>query len=213
MGVLNTKGVFGIPASASTVFNIVSILFGLSLAYYLSGGGWLNAGDKNAVPDAPSQWAIIGMAIGTLIGGAAQFLMQLPVAVQGRLSLLTAPQFYRSRREKSHCADDAGDPRHLGRADQCADKHVFRLGHRRCARLAQLRISLDAVPDRPVRRRRRNGGDPRAFAPGQRRQDKRIPRHRFVVDESCFPNDAALRLRADRSGRTDRPAHLRTRKI
>ena len=78
MGVLNTKGIFGIPASASTVFNIVSIVFGLGLAYYLSGGGWLNSSDKNAIPDFPSQWAIIGMAIGTLIGGAAQFLMQLP---------------------------------------------------------------------------------------------------------------------------------------
>ncbi len=78
MGVLNTKGVFGIPASASTVFNIVSIIFGLGLAYWLSGGGWLSAGDKNAIPDFPSQWAIIGMAIGTLIGGAAQFLMQIP---------------------------------------------------------------------------------------------------------------------------------------
>ena len=78
MGVLNTKGIFGIPASASTVFNVVSIVFGLGLAYWLSGGGWLNSGDKNAVPDFPSQWAIIGMAIGTLIGGAAQFLMQLP---------------------------------------------------------------------------------------------------------------------------------------
>src|SRR5215212_3081222 len=44
MGVLNTKGVFGVPASASTVFNIVSIVFGLGLAYWLSGGGWLNAG-------------------------------------------------------------------------------------------------------------------------------------------------------------------------
>jgi putative peptidoglycan lipid II flippase len=78
MGVLNTKGVFGIPASASTVFNFVSIILGLGLAYWLSGGGWLSTADKNAVPDAPSQWAIIGMAIGTLIGGAAQFLMQVP---------------------------------------------------------------------------------------------------------------------------------------
>lgn len=82
MGVLNTKGIFGIPASASTVFNIVSIIFGLGLAYYLSGGGWLNSGDKNAVPDFPSQWAIIGMAIGTLIGGAAQFLMQIPSLIK-----------------------------------------------------------------------------------------------------------------------------------
>ena len=79
MGVLNTKGVFGVPASASTVFNIVSIIFGLALAFWLSGGGWLVAGgDKDAIPGAAAQWAIIGMAIGTLIGGASQFLMQIP---------------------------------------------------------------------------------------------------------------------------------------
>jgi putative peptidoglycan lipid II flippase len=78
MGVLNTKGVFGIPASASTVFNIVSIIFGVALAYWLSGGGWEKLADKNAVPSGAAQWAIIGMAIGTLIGGAAQFLMQIP---------------------------------------------------------------------------------------------------------------------------------------
>jgi putative peptidoglycan lipid II flippase len=78
MGVLNTKGVFGVPASASTVFNIASIVFGLTLAYWLSGGGWFSSADKNAVPGAAAQWAIIGMSVGTLIGGAAQFLMQVP---------------------------------------------------------------------------------------------------------------------------------------
>lgn len=78
MGVLNTKGVFGIPASASTIFNIVSIIFGLAFAYWLSGGGWSAPKDHNAVPEANAQWAIIGMAIGTLIGGGAQFLMQIP---------------------------------------------------------------------------------------------------------------------------------------
>src|SRR5215218_1779979 len=65
MGVLNTKGIFGIPASASTVFNITSLLFGLGIAYWLSGGGWLSSSDKNAVPGEAAQWAIIGMAIGT----------------------------------------------------------------------------------------------------------------------------------------------------
>src|SRR5690606_13124939 len=69
MGVLNTKNIFGIPASASTVFNIVSICVGLGLAYWLSGGGWTVPKDKNAVPDSAAQWAIIGMSIGTLIGG------------------------------------------------------------------------------------------------------------------------------------------------
>ncbi len=78
MGVLNTKGIFGVPASASTVFNISSIAFGLGFAYWLSGGGWLANSGNNAVPGAAAQWAIVGMAIGTLIGGAAQFLMQLP---------------------------------------------------------------------------------------------------------------------------------------
>lgn len=78
MGVLNTKNIFGIPASASTVFNIVSICVGLGLAYWLSGGGWTVPKDKNAVPDSAAQWAIIGMSIGTLIGGASSLAMQLP---------------------------------------------------------------------------------------------------------------------------------------
>lgn len=78
MGVLNTKGIFGVPASASTVFNVVSIFFGLGVAYWLSGGSWNVPKDPKAIPEMPAQWAIIGMAIGTLIGGAAQFAMQLP---------------------------------------------------------------------------------------------------------------------------------------
>jgi putative peptidoglycan lipid II flippase len=78
MGVLNTKGIFGIPASASTAFNIVSIIVGLGFAYWLSGGNWITPKDVNAIPEFNAQWAIIGMAIGTLIGGAAQFLIQVP---------------------------------------------------------------------------------------------------------------------------------------
>lgn len=82
MGVLNTKGIFGIPASASTVFNICSIVFGLALAYWLSGGSWVTSVAKDFVPDGAAQWAIIGMAIGTLIGGSAQFLMQVPSLIK-----------------------------------------------------------------------------------------------------------------------------------
>ncbi len=78
MGVLNTKGVFGVPASASTVFNIVSIIFGLGFAYWLAGGTWQGSSDKSMIPSEGAQWAIIGMSIGTLIGGGAQFLMQVP---------------------------------------------------------------------------------------------------------------------------------------
>lgn len=78
MGVLNTKGRFGIPASASTAFNIVSIVFGLGFAYWLSGGVWERSVDKLIVPNDAAQWAIIGMSIGTLLGGAAQLLIQIP---------------------------------------------------------------------------------------------------------------------------------------
>ena len=78
MGVLNTKGRFGVPASASTAFNVVSIIVGLALASYLSGGGWEKSIDRNLIPSEAAQWAIIGMAIGTLLGGAAQFLIQVP---------------------------------------------------------------------------------------------------------------------------------------
>ncbi len=78
MGVLNTKGRFGIPASASTAFNIASIIFGLVVAYWLSGGVWERSLDKITVPSNAAQWAIIGMSVGTIIGGAAQLLIQLP---------------------------------------------------------------------------------------------------------------------------------------
>ncbi len=77
MGVLNTKGNFGVPASSSTVFNIISIFLGLGIAYWLSGGGWEKTG-KTDFPSDAAQWAIIGMSIGTLIAGASQFVMQVP---------------------------------------------------------------------------------------------------------------------------------------
>ncbi|MBK9215287.1 MAG: murein biosynthesis integral membrane protein MurJ [Chloracidobacterium sp.] len=78
MGVLNTKGRFGIPASASTAFNIVSVVFGLGLAFWLSGGAWERSVDKITIPSDAAQWAIIGMSIGTLLGGAAQLAIQIP---------------------------------------------------------------------------------------------------------------------------------------
>src|SRR5688572_33253650 len=82
MGVLNTKGRFGIPASASTAFNIASITFGLIFAYVLSGGGWETSFEKDVIPSDAAQWAITGMAIGTLIGGAAQLLIQVPSLIK-----------------------------------------------------------------------------------------------------------------------------------
>lgn len=63
MGMLNTKGRFFIPSMASSFFNMGSIIGGVSLALILPRFGYP---------------AIMGMAIGTLIGGFLQLAGQLP---------------------------------------------------------------------------------------------------------------------------------------
>lgn len=67
MGILNTKGRFFVPAFASSFFNLGSLIGGVSLAFILPRYG---------------QPAIVGMAIGTLIGGLAQLGIQLPTLVK-----------------------------------------------------------------------------------------------------------------------------------
>jgi putative peptidoglycan lipid II flippase len=64
MGMLNAKSVFGMPAMASSFFNIGSIVGGVIL------GAWI---DPHFGPRA-----LVGLAIGTLIGGALQLGVQLP---------------------------------------------------------------------------------------------------------------------------------------
>ena len=64
MGMLNAKSVFGMPAMASSFFNIGSIVGGVALGYYF---------DRHF-----GIAALTGLAIGTVFGGALQFLVQLP---------------------------------------------------------------------------------------------------------------------------------------
>ena len=84
MGVLNTKDHFGVPASASTMFNVGSILGGLAFAYafapdYIAGiTRQVLAGNATTPDPSGASHAIIGMAIGTLIGGVLQWLIQVP---------------------------------------------------------------------------------------------------------------------------------------
>ena len=63
MGMLNAKHRFGVPASASMMFNVGSIVGGLAFAFLLAPGFLHN-------PSLAGR-AMIGMSIGTLIGGAS----------------------------------------------------------------------------------------------------------------------------------------------
>lgn len=73
MGMLNARFVFGVPASASTVFNIVSVFSGVALAFVF---------DPGAVANWPhpvfDERALYGVSVGVLLGGLAQLAMQLP---------------------------------------------------------------------------------------------------------------------------------------
>ena len=64
MGVLNASNKFGVPAMASTFFNIGSVGFGVTLGIWL--GPWLHLS------------RIEGMAIGVVLGGALQLIWQMP---------------------------------------------------------------------------------------------------------------------------------------
>jgi putative peptidoglycan lipid II flippase len=64
MGMLNAKNVFGMPAMASSFFNLGSIVGGV-------GFGWL------LDPHFGSR-ALIGLSLGTLVGGLLQLLVQVP---------------------------------------------------------------------------------------------------------------------------------------
>jgi putative peptidoglycan lipid II flippase len=73
MGMLNARFVFGVPASASTVFNIVSVIGGVSLAYAFDPGArahWTHP--------LFTQRALYGVSLGVLLGGVAQLAMQAP---------------------------------------------------------------------------------------------------------------------------------------
>jgi putative peptidoglycan lipid II flippase len=84
MGVLNTKGRFGVPASASTMFNVGAIIGGLFFSYLFAPDYISNAatailhGRRLAEDEAGAAAAIVGMAIGTLVGGMLQWLIQVP---------------------------------------------------------------------------------------------------------------------------------------
>lgn len=83
MGILNAHSVFGVPAAASSFFNLGSIIGGLALAHWLAphylAAVWARLhGGTSAISLDESSRALVGMALGTLFGGLLQFLVQVP---------------------------------------------------------------------------------------------------------------------------------------
>jgi len=81
MGALNASGSFGVPALASSLFNIGSVVCGLALGYTVGRGS--------------GRGLIVSMACGVVAGGALQLLWQLP-------SMARAGFRYRPRMDWSH---------------------------------------------------------------------------------------------------------------
>ncbi|HVN00343.1 MAG TPA: murein biosynthesis integral membrane protein MurJ [Caulobacteraceae bacterium] len=77
MGMLNARFIFGVPASASTVFNIVSVITGVACAFAFDAHA--RATWPHPVFGIPS---VYGVCIGVLLGGLAQLGMQLPSLVR-----------------------------------------------------------------------------------------------------------------------------------
>ena len=75
MGVLNARDRFGIPALASSFFNVGSIIGGLFVAALLTDPTLTNP--SRAIVDKPTE-GIVGMAYGVLIGGFLQYAVQWP---------------------------------------------------------------------------------------------------------------------------------------
>jgi putative peptidoglycan lipid II flippase len=75
MGVLNARDRFGVPAMASTFFNVGSIVGGLAAAALLTDPTFSHP--INAIVEKPIE-GIVGMAYGVLIGGLLQYAVQWP---------------------------------------------------------------------------------------------------------------------------------------
>jgi putative peptidoglycan lipid II flippase len=71
MGMLNSRNIFGLPASASTIFNIVSVVSGALFA-------WLAEPHQNWHHPHFGEPALYGWCFGVLLGGVAQLGVQLP---------------------------------------------------------------------------------------------------------------------------------------
>ena len=149
MGVLNSHGKFGIPALASTLSNLTSVGIGLLLGFVLG-------------PELGFE-PIVGMALGTLLGGAVQYGCQVPslrlTGLRFRLEVaLRDPGVRQVLRLMGPAAIGAAAVQvnvmvNSVFASRLADASGD--DHQRAGLVAGLRLSLHAAPAGLVRRCRR----------------------------------------------------------
>ena len=148
MGMLNARFIFGIPASASTVFNIVSVIAGVALAFVFDG-------------QARADLAASGVRrqrCSTASASACCWAAWRSSACSCRRCSSSA--------SASTGSWQLGDPRlkelwslmwpsviagSLSSGERAGQRHL-RLGDQRRPLVAELRLSADAAADRPVRR-------------------------------------------------------------
>ncbi len=155
MGMLNASNKFGVPAMASTFFNIGSVGFGVTIGLWL--GPRLNGPHIHIS-------RIDGMAIGVVLGGALQLCWQMPSLYKLGYRFHAAfdwghPGLQRILRMMGSC--DSGK---RGGAHQRSREHQSRLRDRRsgarlrrAGKLAGLRVPLHAASPGIIRRSHRLG--------------------------------------------------------
>ena len=173
MGVLNARGRFGIPALASTFFNIGSVTFGLAMAW--------------TVGRTFHQGLIVSMACGVLAGGALQWLWQVPSMAREGFRYRPCFNWRHHRSAPDRPLDAARAARERRAADQRHGEHQPRVEHhgrggachRWTGELAELRFPFSPAPHRRVRRcggLRHTAGN---LALRRARPHRRIPGHGF----------------------------------
>ena len=138
MGVLNACNRFGVPALASTFFNIGSVTFGLILGYVL--------GPHLGIDP------ITGMAVGVVLGGALQLLWQLPSLRAEGFRFQPAIDWNHPAAAEDLEPDGPSDSRQRSGADQRAGDHQFRFAdsRQRTGELAGLFVPFHAASAGPV---------------------------------------------------------------
>ncbi len=131
------------------------------------------------------------------------------------LSLPPVAQLQRPGRAENIQADGACRDRRGRRSGERSDQQQFRFEHpgQRPRGLAQLRVSLDAVSDRRIRRRDCHGHPARHLKSAALKQIERVQRDARELDPAGFLVNHPVRRRADSARPPDHRAHLPARRF